>query len=212
MINICEKRLPPVINITNFSEAFDALDDLYSEDLSEAYYDNAHFVTDYNNYKIYSYSVANEPGHKDDKGIPDPYRTEYYFEGEKGSRCSGFHSIESCKKGIDADIAEHDYNAKEAEAEKLIGTTALSYRGFEILYKSVIDATAKPCVYNYEILTTSKNRWVGPELEDKAYKSIDLAKSAIDSCIDEYNSYAEDNTRYNESIRRLIKEALARLV
>ncbi len=191
----------------NFLETFDALDALYSENLIEAY-DNARLETTYKGYKIYSYSVEHDYGHRDARGNHERYSTAYCFEHKDGDRQGGFSSIDACKKGIDTVLGEKDYEAMLAMAEKLVDTIAETYRGFEIFYARVIDAEVKPCKYSYKIETTRKSKWLGGEIEKKTFKSVDEAKKAIDACIDEYNAYADDKSTYKESLRRLIREAL----
>ena len=191
----------------NFLEAFNTLTDLYSKDLTEAY-DNASLETSYKGYKIYSYSVEHDYGHRDAAGTPEKYSKAYCFEHKDGSRQGGFTSIEDCKRGIDDLLSEKDYDSLLAKANKLIDTIAEAYRGFEIYYKHVVDATTKPCTYNYYVGTTRKSKWLSGEIENKTFRTIAEAKKAIDACISEWNAYADDATEYKESLKCLIREAL----
>jgi len=126
----------------SFLEAFEELDALYSEELTEAAPDfhKARVITTYKGYKIYEYQYENTPGYKNDKGIPEPYSSRYYGEGSDGKKLAvGETSVENCKRAIDNYLHELDYDARLEKAEKLLNTAAATYRGCSIYYKNVVD-------------------------------------------------------------------------
>lgn len=172
-------------------------------------YDDSHLETTYKGYKIYSYSKANDPGHRDHKNIHDPYSKKYRYEDDRGHGMGGYFSLEDCKEAIDTVIREDAYEDRKSKAEKSVDTVAEAYRGFEIYYKAVVDANAEPCKYSYGIRTTRKSgAYFGDKFENDSFRSVADAKSAIDDEIFEYNCYSDDKSRYKESLKRLFREAL----
>lgn len=197
----------------SFSEAFKELDALYTDDLIEAYGDfyKARVVTTYKGYDIYHYLQENKPVILDDKGIPQPYSDRYYAQDSRGQKLAvGTTSVEDCKKNIDGYLRDVDYEARRKKAQKLVDTTAATYRGCSIYYKYVVDPDKG--LYTYYVGGNTKTAgYVVSDIDEKTFKSIDAAKKAIDQCIREWNSYADTGDEYKESLRRFIRESLAQL-
>lgn len=191
----------------NFLEALDAI---YTEDLTEAV-DEGRLETTYKGYKIYSRSVKTDPGYRNAQGVHEPYRQEYYYVDSKGIYGgSGSADVEECKKAVDLAISEKSADDRRTKAKELAGTKAETYRGINIFYKDVVDADANPPEYSYEIMATTRlGRAMSSDLEKKTFLSVDEAKKAIDACIRDWNIDADDDTKYKESLRRLIREALS---
>lgn len=192
-----------------FLELLEELDALYSDELAEAY-DDSKLVTTYKGFKIYSYSKEMSYGHRDAKGNPEPYRTEYCYETTDGFKRGGFVSIEDCKAGVDEYIRDTAFYDAHEKAKKLIDTIADTYRGCDIIYKSI--QNAEKGIYAYRVEGSTRTAgYVVSDIEEKSFKSIDEAKKAIDECIREWNAYADTGDEYKESFKRFIRESLEAL-
>lgn len=194
---------------TTFLKTLEELDALYSESLTESR-DNFKLVTTYKGFKIYSYSKEMSAGHRDAKGNPEPYRTEFCYETKDGFKITGFQSLEACKVGVEAYIKDGEYQDAYENAKKRIDTTAETYRGCAIIYKSVQDA--EKGLYSYRVEGSNRTAdYVVSDISGKSFMSIDAAKKAIDESIREWNAYADANDEYKESFKRFIRESLAEL-
>lgn len=197
----------------SFSEAFKELDALYAEDLIQAYGDfrGANLVTTYKGYDIYRYSDENKPPRRNANGVLEYYTDKYYGEDDRGTKIAiASTSIEDCKKRIDAYLRETEHEQRLEKAKKLLGTCVATYRGCSICYKKVEDLDKGTYTYSVQG-NTRRADYVVSDIAEDSFKSVDLAKKAIDECIREWNSYADDSSVYKESFKRFIREQLAAL-